>query len=130
MPLSAFLHPSRLFTEFKGAFAETYILQSLTATFPVPLRYWTSSDNRYEVDFLLQLKNLVLPLEVKAETSISSPSLKAIKRLHGNDFPLRVRYSMQNLKLDGDVLNIPLFMADWSEKLIQRAIEKIQGFKT
>jgi predicted AAA+ superfamily ATPase len=121
---SAFLHSSRLFTEFKGAFTETYILQSLSASFPASLRYWTSSDNRYEVDFLLQYKNLVIPIEVKAETNISSPSLKAIKRLHGEDFPLRVRYSLQNLKLDGDVLNIPLFMVDWSERLINVALEK------
>ena len=86
--------------------------------------YWTSSDNRYEVDFLLQYKDLAIPIEVKAETNISSPSLKAIKRLHGEDFPLRVRYSLQNLKLDGDILNIPLFMADWSERLINLALEK------
>lgn len=73
---------------------------------------------------LLQYKDLVIPIEVKAETNISSPSLKAIKRLHGEDFPLRVRYSLQNLKLDGDILNIPLFMADWSERLINLALEK------
>ena len=122
---SAFLHPSRLFTEFKGAFAETYILQSLSASFSVPLRYWTSDDNRYEVDFLLQYKDLVIPIEVKASTNISSPSLKAIKRLEGEDFPLRIRYSMQNLTLSGGVLNIPLFMADQSERLINLALESL-----
>jgi hypothetical protein len=31
---------------------------------------------------------------------------------------------LQNLKLDGDVLNIPLFMVDWSERLINVALEK------
>ena len=122
---STFLHPSRLFTEFKGAFAETYILQSLSASFSVPLRYWKSDDNRYEVDFLLQYKNLVIPIEVKARTNISSPSLKAIKRLEGEDFPLRIRYSMQNLTLSGDVLNIPLFMADQSERLITLALKSV-----
>ena len=91
----------------------------------MPLRSWTSSDNRYEVDFLLQYKNLVIPVEVKASTNISSPSLKAIKRLEGEDFPLRIRYSMQNLALSGDVLNIPLFMADRSEQLITLALERV-----
>lgn len=109
---------------FKGAFTETYILQSLSASFAVPLRYWTSSDNRYEVDFLLQYKNLIIPIEVKANTNISSTSLKAIKRLQGEEFPLRVRYSLQNLTLDKDVLNIPLFMADWSEQLINLALKQ------
>jgi hypothetical protein len=122
LDISSFLNPNQLFTEFKGSFAENYILQSLSASFPVPLRYWTSSDNRYEVDFLLQYKNLVIPIEVKADTNIASPSLKAIKRLHGEAFPLRIRYSLQNLKFDGDMLNIPLFMADWSEQLITMAL--------
>ncbi|MPM64845.1 hypothetical protein SDC9_111736 [bioreactor metagenome] len=124
LDISSFLHPTQLFTEFKGAFVENYILQALTAAFPVPLRYWTSSDNRYEVDFLLQHKNHIIPIEVKADTNISSSSLKAIKRLHDNDFGLRIRYSLQNLKLDGDVLNIPFFMADWTEKLITLALQR------
>jgi len=125
LDISSFLHPSRLFTEFKGAFTENYILQALSVSFSVPLRYWTSSDNRYEVDFLLQYKNLVIPIEVKADTNISSTSLKAIKRLNKEDFPLRIRYSLQNLKLDKDVLNIPLFMADWSAQLIDLALKHI-----
>ncbi len=121
---SSFLHPTQLFTEFKGAFAENYILQALSAAFPVPLRYWTSSDNRYEVDFLLQHKNQIVPIEVKFGSNVSSPSLKAIKRLYGDEFKLRIRYSLQNLSLDGDVLNIPLFMADWTEHLITLALQK------
>jgi hypothetical protein len=126
LDISSFLNPVQLFSEFKGSFAENYILQSLSAAFSVPLRYWTSSDNRYEVDFLLQYKNLIIPIEVKADKNISSSSLKAIKRLHEDAFPLRVRYSLQNLKFDGDILNIPLFMADWSEQLITRVL----GMKT
>lgn len=124
LDIAAFLNPSRLFTEFKGAFAETYILQSLSALFPTSLFYWTSNDNRYEVDFLLQYKNLIIPIEVKSNTNISSPSLKAIKRLNEEEFPLRIRYSLKNLKLDGDILNIPLAMADWSKQLIDLALEQ------
>ena len=122
---SIFFQPSGLFTEFKGAFAETYILQALSALYPTPLRYWTSSDNRYEVDFLLQYQNLIIPVEVKSDANVSSPSLKAIKRLHEEEFPLRIRYSLQNLTLDGDILNIPLFMVDWSDQLIKLALERL-----
>ena len=39
-------------------------------------------------------------------------------------FPLRVRFSLDNLKLDHDVLNIPLFMADHTERLIGLALEQ------
>ncbi len=34
------------------------------------------------------------------------------KELYPNEVRLRVRFSLENLKLDDDVLNILLFMAD------------------
>ncbi|MFR4520899.1 MAG: ATP-binding protein, partial [Fusobacterium sp.] len=62
---SAFGEGNRLFTEFKGALTENYILQSLIPQFEVIPRYW--SDNVYEVDFIIQNENDVIPVEVKAE---------------------------------------------------------------
>ncbi len=41
-----------------------------------------------------------------------------------NRVRLRVRFSLDNLKLDGDVLNIPLFMADRTDRLIGLALEQ------
>jgi len=35
---------------------------------------------------------------------------------------LRVRFSMKNLKLNGTILNIPLFLADYADKLIRLAL--------
>lgn len=37
---------------------------------------------------------------------------------------LRIRFSLNNLKLDGDVLNIPLFMADETDRLIGLALDQ------
>lgn len=37
---------------------------------------------------------------------------------------LRFRFSLDNLKLDDDVLNIPLFMAEQAERLIGLALEQ------
>ena len=37
---------------------------------------------------------------------------------------LRVRLSLDNLKLDDDVLNIPLLMADEADRLIGLAMEQ------
>lgn len=39
---------------------------------------------------------------------------------------LRIRFSLDNLKLDDDVLNIPLFMADQADRLIGVALEQLQ----
>ena len=64
-------------------------------------------------------------MEVKAETNISTKSLKKFKELFPDKVKLRIRFSLDNLKLDGDVLNIPLFMADYTDRLIGLALEKL-----
>ena len=121
---SAFGEGNRLFTEFKGALTENYILQSLIPQFEVIPRYW--SDNVYEVDFIIQNENDVIPVEVKAEKNTKGRSLFKFKEKYSNDVKLRVRFSFDNLTLDGDLLNIPLFMADYSKKLIDLAMKKIK----
>lgn len=74
---------------------------------------------------MLQRENDIFPIEVKAEANISSKSLKKFKELFSDKVKLRIRFSLENLKLDGDVLNIPLFMADQTDRLIGMALEKV-----
>ena len=80
----------------------------------------------YEVDFIIQNENDVIPVEVKAEKNTKGRSLFKFKEKYSNDVKLRVRFSFDNLTLDGDLLNIPLFMADCSKKLIDLAMKKIK----
>lgn len=119
---TAFGEGNRLFTEFKGALTENYVLQALITQFEVVPRYWSQSNPPYEVDFLIQRDNDVFPIEVKSETNMTGKSLKKFKELFGDQVKLRVRLSLSNLRLDGDVLNIPLFMADHVDRLIGIAL--------
>ncbi len=119
---SAFGEGNRLFTEFKGALTENYVLQTLVTQFEVEPRYWSQTNPPYEVDFLIQRENDIFPVEVKAETNAKSKSLKKYKELFADQVKLRIRFSLDNLKLDGDVLNIPLFMADHTDRLIGMAL--------
>lgn len=123
---TAFGEGNRLFTEFKGALSENYVLQALVNQFEVTPRYWSQNNPSYEVDFIIQRENDIIPVEVKAETNVQSTSLKKYKELYGDKIKIRVRFSLENLKLDNDVLNIPLFMADNADKLIGHALEKIK----
>lgn len=116
---------NRLFTEFKGALTENFVLQSLMTQFEVAPRYWSQTNPSYEVDFLVQRENDIIPIEVKAETNTTSRSLKKFKELFSDMIKLRVRFSLDNLKLDDDVLNIPLFMIDQTDRLIEMALNKI-----
>lgn len=121
---TAFGEGNRLFTEFKGALTENYVLQTLITQFEVVPRYWSQNNPPYEIDFLIQRDNDIFPVEVKAETNTTSKSFRKFKELFGDNVKLRIRFSLDNLKLDDDVLNIPLFMADHTDRLIGLALEK------
>lgn len=119
---SAFAEGNRLFTEFKGALTENYVLQQLITQFEVEPRYWSQSNPPYEVDFIIQRDNDIFPIEVKAGANTTGKSLKKFKELFSDEIKLRVRFSLDNLRLDGDVLNLPLFLADRADKLIGMAL--------
>lgn len=110
------LSPTSGFTEFKGALAENYVLQSLKTQFEVPLRYWTSARSA-EVDFILQDKDYILPIEVKSGTNVYGKSLQ----IYNTNFQpkYRIRYSGLNLSKDDNLLNIPLFMSDYTTKIFK-----------
>ena len=121
---TAFGEGNRLFTEFKGALTENFVLQTLITQFEVTPRYWSQNNPPYEVDFLIQRENDIFPIEVKSETNTSSKSLKKFKELFPNNVKLKIRFSLNSLKLDDDVLNVPLFMADYTDRLIGLALKK------
>ena len=121
---TAFGEGNRLFTEFKGSLSENYVLQSLCNQFEVVPRYWSQNNPPYEVDFMIQRENEIIPVEVKADSNVKSASMKKFKELFSDKIRLRVRFSLENLKLDNDMLNLPLFMADKADKFINIALLK------
>ncbi len=118
LPQEALWSDNALYVELKGALAENVVLQSLVAHFDVMPRYWTSEATA-EVDFLLQSGTAIIPAEVKSGTRIGGKSLGIyIDRFSANT---ALRYSMNNLRRDGVILNIPLPLADWTAKLLALA---------
>lgn len=124
LPADIFWTDSVAYTEFKGALVENMVLQSLVANFDVIPRYWTSNGTA-EVDFLLQNGLSLLPVEVKASTNISGKSLGVY--INRFDPKLALRYSLKELKLIDKVLNIPIFLADWTPKFLEIANEVAGG---
>ena len=122
---TAFGEGNRLFTEFKGALSENYVLQALTNQFEAMPRYWSQNTPPYKVDFLIQRQNDIFPIEVKAEANTKSRSLKKFKEKFGDRTKLCIRFSLDNMKLDNDMLNIPLFMTDYTDKLIGIALKEV-----
>jgi predicted AAA+ superfamily ATPase len=116
LPPDVILNSSPLYSEFKGAMTENYILQSLVAQFEVLPRYWTS-EGKAEVDFIQQNGLEIIPIEVKSASSIAGKSLHIYNEKFSPE--LRIRFSFNNLKKDGNLLNIPVFLADWTKKLLK-----------
>ncbi len=111
LPAEIFVSASQLFTEFKGAVAENFVLTSLLAQgFAMP-NYWTLQGNKAEVDFLIAKGLTVIPIEVKSDRRISGKSFAEYDKKYHPD--LRIRFSMNNIKKDGNLLNLPIFMTDW-----------------
>lgn len=109
---SAFGLPAGLFREFKGAFAENFALQELIARHPdAPPRYWANEKPKHEVDFIEQVDNRIVPIEVKSGETVHSASLRYYASKYQDETPLRTRLSMRNMCFDGGVLNMPLYLA-------------------
>ena len=104
----------KLFEEFKGAFTENYVLNMLCIIFDVVPNYFTF--DRHEIDFVIQYRNNIIPIEVKANKSNNNISLTRYNEKINND--LSIRFSMNNLKKDGKIINIPLFLIEYIEKFI------------
>jgi hypothetical protein len=94
-------------TEYHGAFVENLVAQQLTAMTGGALYSWRNVGREAEVDFLLEREGRVLPLEAKAGVNVRSKSLAFYASKYAP--PLAIRTSLRNLRLDGRVLNVPLY---------------------
>lgn len=112
----SFREGNRLFSEFKGALTENYILQALAVQSEGVPRYWSSAATA-EVDFTIQRGNDILPIEVKSDENVHGKSFALYNQKYAP--ALRVRFSLKNLKKDNNLLNIPLFLADHFDRLAE-----------
>lgn len=98
--------PTEIFSEYNGAFIENFVAQQLVAHGYRELFYWTSKSDA-EVDFILQIRDDVFPLEVK---SGKSKNLKSLRSYANKYHPkLIYRTSPRNFIQSGDFINIPLY---------------------
>lgn len=109
------IEEEKLFQEFKGALTENYVLQTLVANGLKP--YYYTFDNRYEIDFIIQYQNEIIPIEVKAGKSLNNTSLQVYNEI--NKPNTRIRFSLKNLNKDDNLINIPLFMVEYLTKFIK-----------
>ena len=103
----ALLGGSEIFTEFKGALTEQYVLQQLIAEVGVTPYYWSSEHGTGEIDFLFQQGGTIVPLEVKAEENLRARSLRSFCEKYPGLRP--VRTSMSDHRVEAWMENWPLY---------------------
>ena len=113
------LQGDRLFTEFKGVLTENYVLQSLVRQFGNDIFYWTSG-NQAEIEFVFQLSEKIIPIEAKSALSTKAKSLSEYRKKYLPE--LAIRFSLKNVEKNDDLLNLPLYLADYTKTLLKNQI--------
>jgi predicted AAA+ superfamily ATPase len=96
---------SQLAAEAKGAMTENYVMQEFVANGLVP--YYWESDNRAEIDFVVQLNDKVIPIEVKAAENVKSKSLQVYVGKYSPAYSIRV--SAKNFGFENNIKSVPLY---------------------
>lgn len=99
-----------IFSEFKGALAEQFVLQHLKIRQNVQVYYWSSDTARAELDFVIQNNDRIIPIEVKAEENLKAKSLKSFYEKFSPT--LSVRTSMSDYRKESWLVNVPLYAID------------------
>ncbi|WP_301096224.1 ATP-binding protein [Bacteroides acidifaciens] len=94
-----------IFTEFKGALTEQYVLQQLKLKHEP--YYWSKPNARQEIDFLIQIGSEIVPIEVKAEENLKAKSLRRF--VLDNKTNTAYRTSMSNFREEEWMTNLPLY---------------------
>ena len=111
LSVKTILDGNKIFTEFKGALTEQYVLQELISETPFIPYYFTETKSEGEIDFLIQKDEDVIPIEVKAEENLKAKSLRLFSGKYNPKYA--VRTSMSNYRKEEWLVNIPLW-AVWT----------------
>lgn len=101
------LDGNSIFSEFKGSLTEQFVLQQLINDNDNSIFYWTADGSTAEVDFLVQNKGFVIPIEVKAEENLQAKSLKVFNQKYSPK--LSIRTSMSDYRQQDWIINLPLY---------------------
>ncbi len=107
LPAKTILEKDEIFVEFKGAFTEQYVLQQLICDTQYTPYYYGTDKSTFEQDFMIQMEDMIVPIEVKAEGNVHSQSLKVYyEKYHPKK---AVRFSTLKYVDQGWMVNIPLY---------------------
>lgn len=102
-----------IFTEFKGALTEQYVMQQLRSNSERYIGYWTNERSTSEVDFVIQEEGKVIPVEVKSGENLRAKSFRLFCEKYQ---PVKaIRTSLTDYKEEQWMTNVPLYaIGEWN----------------
>ena len=98
---------NNVFSEYKGAFTENFVLQQLKSLPYLPIYYYSKPSSTQEIDFIVQAGSEILPIEVKAEENLQAKSLRVF--VERNQGLKGMRLSMSPYREQDWLANYPLY---------------------
>lgn len=100
---------------FKGVIVENYVLQQIKAKSDSE-PYFYAVPQSLEIDYIIQHKGEILPIEVKAGADKKATSIKTF--LQKNSSIRAIRFSQMNYQIEDKLTNIPLYLCPKIYELI------------
>ena len=97
---------------YKGVIAENYVANEIYRN-NISLYYWDSG-NKAEIDFLLNTRDGIIPIEVKASDNNQSKSLKLFMEKYNSKYGIRI--STKNFGFENNIKSVPLYAVFCIEK--------------
>lgn len=100
---------NNIFSEYKGAFTENYVLTQMKCIKNLQIGYYSKDNSTVEIDFIVQAADKLLPIEVKAEENVKSKSLRQFIVIDNAGKNMKgYRFSMLGFTDQNWMENIPL----------------------
>ena len=106
LPYEVLAHSFAIYSEFKGAMAENFVLSEMLKAGLDRAYFWTSG-NTAEVDFVIQEKQWIIPIEVKAAKNVKARSLAEYRKKYAP--PVSLKLSMMETIRGDEILQLPLY---------------------
>ncbi len=105
--VTTILEGSGIYTEFKGALTEQYVMQELRLTPDRYIGYWTNERNTSEVDFVIQDEGIIIPIEVKSANNLKARSFQIFYEKYKPS--MAIRTSLAGYREESWMTNVPLY---------------------
>ena len=90
---------------YMGIIAENYVANELLRN-GLSLYYWNSG-NKAEIDFVLNINDKIIPIEVKSSNNNQAKSLKVYIEKYNPNYSIRI--SSKNFGLENNIKSVPLY---------------------